>query len=127
MQLSAGVGSARRNLGNIGTSSAAAAHACTSAANDGAITLTAMIDPRTAMTRRRRQRTAPARPISGPRGASVATSMLLADAATATVRSIVASSPGKRAARKSGSKLNVIRPSGQYQRAMRTPGLVSRA
>jgi hypothetical protein len=46
---------------------------------------------------------------------------------TTTARSIVASWPGRRAARKSGNRLNVIRPCGQYHRAMRTPGLVSRA
>jgi hypothetical protein len=127
MRLSACNGSARRSLLRIGTSSPIAAHPSTSGPTNGAINLTAVIDLRTAMTRRRSQRTAPGRSISGPRSTSAATSMLLADAVTVMARSIVASSPGRRAARKSGNRLNVLRPCGQYQRAMRTPGLVSRA
>ncbi len=35
--------------------------------------------------------------------------------------------PGSRAARQSGSRLNVVWLSGQYQRAMRVPGGVLRA
>lgn len=127
MQFSAVNGRARRSSGRIGVSSPLAAHSSTSGANNGATNLTAVIDRRTAVTRRRSQRTAPGRLTSDPRRTSAATSMLLVDAVTVTARSIVASSPGRRAARKSGSRLNVVRPCGQYQRAMRTPGLVSRA
>lgn len=126
MQFSAAAGSTRRSLDNVGASSAASTRASTSAAKNGASTPTAAIDTRTATTRRRSQRTAPARPISGPRSVSAAASMLVAVAAAATVHSIIASDPGNRAARKSGNRLNVIRPCGQYQRAMRTPGLVRR-
>jgi len=127
MQFSAVNGRARRSLGRSGVSSLIAAHSSTSSANNGATNLTAAIDWRTAVTRRRSQRTAPGRSTSGPRSTSAATSMLLADAVTLTARSIVASSPGRRAARKSGRRLNVVRPCGQYQRPMRTPGLVRRA
>jgi hypothetical protein len=127
MHLSADSGRARRSLIRIGASSPIAAHPSTSGPTNGAINLTAVIDLRTALIRRRSQRTALGRSISGPRSTSAAISMLLAAAVTATARSIVASNPGRRAARKSGSRLNVLRPCGQYQRAMRTPGLVSRA
>ena len=44
-----------------------------------------------------------------------------------TSASIAASSPGNRTARKSGNRLKVLWPSGQYHRATRTPGGVSRA
>lgn len=133
MQFSADDGRARRSLVRIGVSSSVAAHSSASGAtpkfraNDGVTHLSAVIDRRTAVIRRRSQRTAPGRSTSGPRSTSAAASMLFIDAVTATARSIVASSPGRRAARKSGSKLNVIRPCGQYQRAMRTPGVVSLA
>lgn len=127
IQFSADNGRARRSLGRIDVSSPIAAHSSTSRDSNGATNLTAVIDQRTAMIRRRSQRTAPGRSTSGPRSTSAATSMLLVAAATEMARSIIASSPGRRAERKSGSRLNVIRPCGQYQRAMRTPGLVSRA
>ena len=45
----------------------------------------------------------------------------------ATASSSSASVPGSRAARQSGSRLNVVWLSGQYQRAMRVPGGVLRA
>jgi len=53
--------------------------------------------------------------------------MLFADEATVTLSSIDASRPGNLAARKSGSRLSVRRPCGQYQRAIRSPGGVARA
>jgi hypothetical protein len=53
--------------------------------------------------------------------------MLFAAAATMTAFSTSASKPGIRLARKSGSRLNVRWLSGQYQRAMRNPGGVTRA
>jgi hypothetical protein len=93
----------------------------------GAIAVTASIDARTALTLRRSQRTALGRLISSPRSASAAASMLRAKPARMTVFSIVASKPGNRAARKSGRRLNVLRPSGQYHRATRIPGVVSRS
>jgi len=82
---------------------------------------------RTARIRRRSQRTAPGKVTSGPRSVSAALSMLLADNATVMLYSIEASKPGSLAARKSGKRLNVRRPSGQYQRAMRSPFGVIRA
>ena len=45
----------------------------------------------------------------------------------ATASSSSASVPGSRAAKQSGSRLNVVWLSGQYQRAMRVPGGVLRA
>ena len=48
-------------------------------------------------------------------------------AAAATASSSSASVPGSRAARQSGSRLNVVWLSGQYQRAIRVPGGVLRA
>jgi hypothetical protein len=81
---------------------------------------------RNARTRRRNQRTALGRLTSSPRSASAAASILLADKATVTLSSIDASRPGNLAARKSGSRLNVRRPSGQYQRAIRNPRGVTR-
>lgn len=77
--------------------------------------------------RRRSQRTALGNVTSGPRSVSAAASMLLADNATVMLCSIEASSPGRLAARKSGRRLNVRRPSGQYQRAIRSPRGVARA
>jgi hypothetical protein len=53
--------------------------------------------------------------------------MLLADDATTTLWSITASKPGSLAARKSGKRLKVRRPSGQYHRAIRSPRGVARA
>lgn len=93
----------------------------------GAIAAAAASDARTALTRRRSQRTALGRLISSPRSPSAAASMLRAEPARMTLFSIEASNPGKRAARKSGSRLNVLWPSGQYHRAIRTPGVVSRS
>lgn len=100
-------GMARRRSVRAGTSLA------TKSDNLGAIIPTAETDLRTAPIRRRSQRTALGRQISGPRTASAASSMLLADAAIPTTRAIVDSESGSRAARKSGSKLNVMRPCGQ--------------
>jgi hypothetical protein len=53
--------------------------------------------------------------------------MLLADDATVMLCSIEASRPGSLAARKSGKRLNVRLPSGQYHRAIRNPRGVARA
>jgi hypothetical protein len=76
--------------------------------------------------RRRSQRTAPGKPTFGPRSASAAASMLFAEDATVMLFSIEASKPGSLAATKSGSRLNVRRPSGQYHRAILNPGGVAR-
>jgi hypothetical protein len=92
----------------------------------GAIATATLIDARTALTLLRSQRTALGRLISNPRSTSAAASMLRAEPARMTSSSIVASNPCNRAARKSGSRLNVRRLSGQYHRAIRTPGVVSR-
>jgi len=77
--------------------------------------------------RRRSQRTALGKVTSSPRSASAAASRLLADDATVMLVSIDASRPGSLAARKSGNRLNVRRPSGQYHRAIRSPDGVTRA
>lgn len=127
MQFSAGNGRARRNRSRISASSSVTSHVGASGVSHGAISWTTASDLCTALTRRRSQRTAPGRPISRPRIASAATSILLADATPMAARSIADSRPGRRAARKSGNRLNVVRPCGQYQRAMRTPGLLRRA
>jgi hypothetical protein len=82
---------------------------------------------RTARMRRRSQRTALGKVTSHPRSASAAASMLLAEAATVMLSSIAASRPDSPTARKSGSRLNVRCPSGQYHRAIRTPRGVTRA
>jgi len=82
---------------------------------------------RTARMRRRSQRTAPGKVTSGPRSVSAAASMLVAEDATVMLSSIEASRPDSLAARKSGSRLNVRWPSGQYHRAIRSPGGVTRA
>lgn len=82
---------------------------------------------RNACTRRRSQRIALGSVTSSPRSASAAASMLLADEAMMTLSSIDPSRPGIRAARKSGSRLNVRRPCGQYHRAIRSPRGVARA
>jgi hypothetical protein len=56
-----------------------------------------------------------------PRSASAAASTLLTADATVTLSSIDTRRLGGLAARKSGNKLNVRRPSGQYHRAIRSP------
>lgn len=89
--------------------------------------ITALIDARTDLTLRFNQRMALGKLMSRPRNASAAASMLRDECATMTLFSIEVSNPGRRAARKSGRRLNVRRPSGQYQRAMRTPGVVRRS
>jgi hypothetical protein len=81
----------------------------------------------TAQSLRRSQRTALGKEISRPRNASAASSTLLAAADTATQRSIKASVPGSRAARKSGIRLKVRRPWRQYQRAILNLGGVTRS
>ena len=81
----------------------------------------------TARTRRCSQRSAPGKLTSNPRSASAAASRLLTESAVATASSIDSSKSGSLAARKSGNRLNVRRPSGQYHRAIRTPGGFSRA
>ena len=98
----------------------------TLAIHDGAITAAASIDARTALTLLRSQRTALGKLTSSPRRRSAAASILRAERARMTASSIVVSSPGNRTARKSGSRLNVRRLVGQYHRAIRTPGVVSR-
>lgn len=67
---------------------------------------------RTARMRRRSQRTALGKVTSGPRSASAAASMLLAEAATVMLSSIAASRLDSPTARKSGSRLNVRCPWG---------------
>ena len=74
-----------------------------------------------ASTRRRLQRIAPGSSISR-RNRSAAASRLEACSTWTTVASISRRAPENRAARQSGSRLNVIWPSGQYQRATRVPG-----
>ncbi len=76
----------------------------------GAITAAILIAACAAFVLRRNQRTAPDKPISGPRSMSAAASKLRAEIASVTASSIVASNPGIRAARKSGSKLKVLWP-----------------
>jgi len=75
----------------------------------------------TADTRRRTQRNAPGNSMSR-RSVSHSTSRLGADSAARTTASTSAKVPESRAARQSGSKLNVRCPAGQYQRAIRVPG-----
>ena len=60
---------------------------------------------------------------SGPRSASAAASMLLADDATVMLCSTAASRPGSLAGE--DRELNVRRPSGRYHRAIRSPGRVT--
>jgi len=96
-------------------------------AADGPSCNSAAVTCRAARTRRRSQRTPPGKVTAEPRSTSAAVSMLRADAATATAASTSANNPGSRAARKSGNKLNVRWPSGQYHRAIRTPCGVARA
>ena len=62
-----------------------------------------------------------------PRNALAAAARLLARSCAATASSSSASVPGSREARQSGNRLNVVRLSGQYQRAMRVPTGVLRA
>jgi len=62
----------------------------------------------TARARRRSQRFALGSVTSKPRSASAADSMLLADFAALNAASIEVSRPGSLAARKSGSRLNVL-------------------
>jgi hypothetical protein len=76
---------------------------------------------RTPRMRRRSQRTALGKVTSSPRSASAAASTLLTADATVTLSSIDTRRLGSLAARKSGNKLNVRRPSGQYHRAIRSP------
>ena len=75
----------------------------------------------TAPTRRCTQRSAPGNSISR-RSCQQAFSRLPACPALRTTASTSARVPGRRAARQSGSRLKVLCPSGQYQRAMRVPG-----
>lgn len=75
----------------------------------------------TADTRRRTQRNAPGNSMSR-RSVSHSTSRLGADSAARTTASTSAKVPESRAARQSGSRLNVRCPAGQYQRAIRVPG-----
>lgn len=79
------------------------------------------------MSRRRNHRTAAGSDTAGSHTLATARSMLGARAAETTAFSTSASKPGKRAARKSGNKLNVRRACGQYQRATRTPRGLARA
>ena len=58
---------------------------------------------------------------------SVDAAALAASPAVAAASSSSASVPGSRAARQSGSRLNVVWLSGQYQRAIRVPDGVLRA
>lgn len=104
-------GSARRNRNKMpGTSPVARTLATMSEVLSGAIAATMSIAACAAFFLRRNQRTAPHKPISGPRSISAADSRLRAEIASVTTSLIVASNPGIRAARKSGSKLNVMWP-----------------
>ncbi len=71
--------------------------------------------------RRLSQRSALGSVTAKPRSVSAAASRLRADLASNRTLSMSDSKPGSLAARKSGNKLKVRCPSGQYQRAMRTP------
>lgn len=77
--------------------------------------------------RRRSQRSALGKVTSKPRSVSAAASMLAADLAATATASMVVSKPGILEARKSGNRLNVVCPWGQYHRAMRRPCGVTRA
>ena len=76
---------------------------------------------RTSRTRRPSQRTAPGSSTASRRMASAAAARLGARSAAATASSSASSVPGSRAARQSGSRLNVAWLCGQYQRATRAP------
>jgi hypothetical protein len=69
--------------------------------------------------RRRNHRIALGKLTSSWRSASAAASMLPYAVAAQTAVSIELSSPGNLTQRKSGRRLKVRRPSGQYQRATR--------
>lgn len=77
---------------------------------------------------------APTQPTNGARQGDIGAAQrigsgftLLADDATAMQSSIELSRPGSLAARKSGKRLNVRCPSGQYHRAILSPRGVARA
>lgn len=122
--------SSARNLASMGTCLAPVGHAgitILQPPTSGPSFATASSEARTALTRRRSQRMALGKLMSSPRSASAAASMLRDEDATITLPSMALSKPGRRAARKSGNRLNVQWPSGQYHRAMRTPGEVRRS